>query len=882
MQWLRIANGREKVPSPLRGTGKWLLKHERFKRWLESPTDSVLWLSGVAGSGKSVLASSMVQQLVEKSEGSLRTAVIACHFFHYENARREPLKNVFRSLLYQVLSQSPQIMFGSGHRERQQSLLYPCLQPKAEREEEMPSEVWGNLFQASVLEASSLSCVYIVVDALDECEDAASYRVLSSLSALASTQGKQPIRIFISSRPSASHELFSNSCVQTIHLEKENSKDLKYFVHTEIRRRLPHLAHNPTVPEEIARRARGVFLWVTLVVRTLLHRDNTDTSLELQLSMLPNNLNSLYNAMLQRIVSNGRASERMALRIFMWVSCSVRPLTIEELRAALSIDPCLDSAFGSVSGVVPSVAVTEPSKPDDARLALELCSELFLLDECNLQFVHHTAREFLEECCWKLSGRRSKSINYFDIHGYIAVSCLTYLASHSSTNSRVPGSAFLGYATAFWVEHARAADSVSPSNVDLSPILQVFSNYSTSPRFKVTIPPSEYDKTSGQIGWNLLHACAAYGLHRFTSAILSSQNPVIGSVDDRDLRGRTPLFMAVQYGHMEIVELLLEKGADVLSRETQYGVTALHWACSYYLRAACSNLNKVGADITDQFAASTPSRIVAPSRYNDIVRLLLESGADPDIVDANFGRSPLHYAAANGDLSIVLELLNHGADINFEDQHTKHTALHHAVYFHHVDIVRFLLDNGAALDNHDPERSEKTPLTWVDRVVFGLSRRLSDSVDHCLQYPTTHGETSQGGSGDTKTGKHSTNQKSEAKSSKRSAEDGTPSGKGNGSNDNSGERPNKRPALNNAPASSKKAPHLHLACPYFKHSPEKFAQKKRCCGPNGWPDVHRLKYVLLLLQQASMWLSIDRNIENISTKPMLFIIVLDVGKPSSL
>ena len=890
LQRLRIDNGREHIPSPLQGTGQWLMRHEQYKSWSEVHTTPILLLNGAPGSGKSVLVSSIRQHLVE----SLPKAVIACYFFNYQNTRREPLINLFRSLLHQLLSQSPQTMFGSAHEEMQQNLLYTSLQLKAERREEIPRTVWKDLFRNCVLEASSLTRVYLLIDGLDECDAEPRHWVLSQFSALASKWPKQPIRIFISSRPSASLEPFFGFRVRTIFLENENGKDVERFVHTEIGRRMPYSSRNLVVENEIVnelvKRARGVFLWVRLAIRELLLCDDTETSLESQLNMLPNDLPS-YDAMLQKTASNGRTSTMLLRSILMWLSFSLRPLTVEELKDALLFDPWLDLHLGPVPGTSQSVGATNLSTLNDAWVALELYSGFVVVHESHVYLIHRTVRDFVMERSWELSVSQSESLNRCDMHGYIAIACLRSLTFHSGTNSQVgssrwvPKSPFLEYAVEFWVEHARIVDSAGPFGVDLSPIPQLLSKDLTARRIRwessilscnntsdhyrlaffdaqaspddskprgvnyTSSSSSEDNKVSGQAEWNLLHVCAASSFYHFTSAIFQSQGSSIGSGDVKDRFGRTPLSLAARYGHLSVLRLLLARGADVESRDTHYGLTPLLWACSFNHMNACSILIRAGADINDHMAASTPLVTAVATASLDLVKLLLESGADPNVVGQSFGRPALYYAVANAHVSAVKLLLDCGADVDLKDQHTNRSALYHAVSFGNLEVVRLLLDMGAT--SHDVESKPQTDAvpSWVDRVTFGFSRLTCEWQDHT--HPSrSHAckGISQCGSGNNESMTQQTHQDSKTKSRKRRAENSAPSRQRDEENDGSEENPNKRPTLDGARQIPETAPHHRLACPYFKHSPARFSQKRPCCRREGWRNIHRLKYVLLFLR----------------------------------
>src|SRR6476620_4679866 len=91
----------------------------------------------------------------------------------------------------------------------------------------------------------------------------------------------------------------------------------------------------------------------------------------------------------------------------------------------------------------------------------------------------------------------------------------------------------------------------------------------------------------------------------------------------------------------------------------------------------------------------------------DLVRLLLDHGADPNIPHAEGLSTPLHYAAIKGNAPIASMLIQHGADVKVADR-AGSTALHLAAARGYVDVVRLLIERKAPLDRKD--RSGSTPL----------------------------------------------------------------------------------------------------------------------------------------------------------------------------
>jgi ankyrin repeat protein len=121
--------------------------------------------------------------------------------------------------------------------------------------------------------------------------------------------------------------------------------------------------------------------------------------------------------------------------------------------------------------------------------------------------------------------------------------------------------------------------------------------------------------------------------------------------------GFYPLGLAAYFGHGTIVELLLKNGADVnLGARNAQKVTALHAGAS-----------RGGAEI---------------------VKMLLEAGADPDPKQER-GFMPLHSAAANGNAAVVTLLLKHGARANAKADDGK-TPADMATEGGHKDLAEML------------------------------------------------------------------------------------------------------------------------------------------------------------------------------------------------
>jgi ankyrin repeat protein len=135
--------------------------------------------------------------------------------------------------------------------------------------------------------------------------------------------------------------------------------------------------------------------------------------------------------------------------------------------------------------------------------------------------------------------------------------------------------------------------------------------------------------------------------------------------------------MAAANGHVEVVRVLLEKGAAVNQGRTDTGATPL-------LRAA-----KKG--------------------HVEVVVMLLEKSAAGNQGKSDYGDTPLFMAAQQGHLLVVRVLLEKGAAVNQATTDDGATPLFAAAYEGHFEVVRVLLEKGAAV-NQATTNDGATPL----------------------------------------------------------------------------------------------------------------------------------------------------------------------------
>jgi 60kDa lysophospholipase len=158
------------------------------------------------------------------------------------------------------------------------------------------------------------------------------------------------------------------------------------------------------------------------------------------------------------------------------------------------------------------------------------------------------------------------------------------------------------------------------------------------------------------------------------------------SIDMGDYDGRTALHLAAADGQLNMVQFLIDNGADV-NVSDRWGATPLQDAIRHHqddivkiLQAAGGNAQKSG--LTRSFCQA-----VASGKFEE-VEAVYAHGANPSEADCD-GRTPLHLAASYGFIEIVEFLIKSGARRNMKDRWGA-TPLDDAKRYNHQTIISIL------------------------------------------------------------------------------------------------------------------------------------------------------------------------------------------------
>ncbi|KAG8582214.1 hypothetical protein GDO81_007963, partial [Engystomops pustulosus] len=190
--------------------------------------------------------------------------------------------------------------------------------------------------------------------------------------------------------------------------------------------------------------------------------------------------------------------------------------------------------------------------------------------------------------------------------------------------------------------------------------------------------------------------------------------------------GRTPLHLAANKGHLNVVQILLKAGCDLnfqddgqqtalhraavvghsdilavliqegcaLDRQDKDGNTALHEAAWHGFSQSVKLLVKAGANVlAKNKAGNTPLHLACQNGHSQSCRFLLLAGSRADLKN-HTGDTCLHVAARYNHLSVIRILLSAFCSVNEKNQ-AGDTPLHVAAALNHRKVIKVLLEAGA-------------------------------------------------------------------------------------------------------------------------------------------------------------------------------------------
>ena len=752
--------------------GSWLIDSHVFKYWTKGQPWQLRY-HGDPGSGKTVLASIIINQLKKETENDVTP--VLCLFLDYKEARVHTPENLLGSLIKQMMQLQPEDLPVSSDLRN--------LYEQSKRTEARPVMRDLKKIFRGMLSDPSFTRAYIVVDALDEASSKSRHFVeqelqkLGRMSLLITTREwlggsskevecdfchTEDLDIYFHCNDGCNEGEFDIcldckekglTCHNKLHVLTEQydrieirvetpQHDIEAYVKEEVTgaiaanggthdsrlfssnagltffaKKLQQEGENELrqrVITEVVTRSAGKFLIAKLFMDSLKTKKTTKAIKE-TLDTFPTELDDIYTQALDRLHTSKNENRVIAFQILAHVVAAERHLTMEELLSVLSINEDRDD-------------VDEDLDYEEEDI-LSMTTGLIMVERGThtvVKAVHLTLQHYLER-----DGERW----FGDMNGTMAYDCITFLQfdafsttfeSEADFEKRRRQYPFITYAAQFWGDHLRLTRSGMTEELGL----EVLSVIGDPTRVTMVLQILWYAYLAAGVvldvrrGLEALHICAWFGLRSVAALI---EDPEVDVLEPT--MGQTPLLYACRAGHADMVAYLLKLGANpnVISKK---GTTPLLEAVnsqsveSVQLLLAQSNINVNSAP--DKKAGETALMHAAHIGNIDIIEMLLNHpGIDVNLQNKN-GSSALSYAVARGHEIIVQHLLGRpGIDIEKVDRaNGSHVPLTIAAKNDYGRIMQLLLKKGA-----DPNTSD---LQGGTPLIRAIDNNAADAVSTLL------------------------------------------------------------------------------------------------------------------------------------------------------
>ncbi|KAK4119595.1 Pfs, NACHT and ankyrin domain protein, partial [Parathielavia appendiculata] len=578
------------------GTGAWLLENPVFRDW-HSGSRRHLWLNGIAGCGKTVLSSTVLDHLAKGND-----RLILSFFFDFSDTTKQTVDGMLRSLAFQLYQGGP----GSA------GLLDASFQAHQNGRDQPGTKALEDIVNKMFAVQKKAS---IVLDALDESTTRG--ELLLWMNDVVFRPELGHVQLICTGRPEPEFVRVVPSLIgeeNCLALDKNSvNADIRSYVIAQLlqRREFRDQRLSQDLLERIQRKvgdgADGMFRWAFCQLNSLA-RCPHEAAIEESLESLPRNLEETYRRMIQNIPAD---RQRDAIRLLQFLVHSKRPLKLAEAKEVIATqiehEPRFDVkrrlfhetyVLDYCPGLVTVIHATDEERDSTDK---------------ELHLAHFSVKEYLLE---------DNQFNIPTASISITTTCLTYLTDINGDYEKIKRDFPLArYAAEVWVNHAALVqDSEDIVRATIS-FLEKEATFQRWARLYQADRAWDHDPGPPQ-GSRLYYAC-------FVGLVASARDLISKGADVNAQGGYygNALQAASWGGYQQIVKLLLDKGANANAQGGRYG-NALQVASARGHQNIVKLLLDEGAEVNKQGGEYGNALQAASSGgHQDIVKLLLDKGA---------------------------------------------------------------------------------------------------------------------------------------------------------------------------------------------------------------------------------------------------------------
>ena len=217
--------------SRIPGSGQWLLDHDRYINWRNTSSSSIFMLHGIMGSGKTSLASAVVDSLLQEISTQASSAPIGYFYFtnNYSETERSNPDEIMGSILRQLT-----VSYRSSSTVHERVLQeYKGRQEVAKVDGFEVTRLQAAECVKLILDTTAANPATIVLDAVDEIQSSSRHVLLSALIQIVQ-DSLSVVKVFVTSRADSNIYALLSGAVAVRIQNEHTRKDMDEFVHQEI------------------------------------------------------------------------------------------------------------------------------------------------------------------------------------------------------------------------------------------------------------------------------------------------------------------------------------------------------------------------------------------------------------------------------------------------------------------------------------------------------------------------------------------------------------------------------------------------------------------------------------------------------------------------